>query len=72
MGVFAAPYVALGVVSDVGMLRLSFFGVTSFERSDFEILEERASNFLLAAPKRLSETDSWVCSRRKKERLGLL
>lgn len=72
MGVFAATYVALGVVNDVGMLRPSFFGVTSFERSGFEILEEKASNFLPAVTKRLSESDSWVCSRKKKERLGLL
>lgn len=72
MGVFAVRYAVLGVVNDVGKLRPSFFGVTNLERSGFEILEESASNVLPVVAKRLSEVDSGVCSREKKERLGLL
>lgn len=51
MSVFAVLRVAVGVVDDVGMWHSSFLGVTSLERSDFEILEESAPNFLPVVPK---------------------
>lgn len=72
IGVFLVPRVVLGVVADVGKLRPSFWGVRIFVTSDIEAFEESDSNLLAGIPNKLSLRDSWVRSRRKTERLGLL